>query len=165
MKKKIALAAILVMLAMTSAGVTTAWARPCGPGGGGGHGAHLLNVLLGLSLSDAQKHEIAVIMKTNRDEFKAVMGQVRDARKDVFDRINAEPLNEDAVRQAVRQLATVGEQAAVLRARVFSEIKGVLTPEQRKALADKRARFEAGFEHGKHRGSSLLDDWIDTHSK
>jgi periplasmic protein CpxP/Spy len=163
--KKIALAVILVMLTMTSVGVTAALARPCGPGGGGGHGERMLNVLLGLNLSDAQKHDIAVIMKTNRDEFKAVMGQMRDARRDVFDRINAEPLNEDAIRQAVRQLATVGEQAAVLRGRVFSEIKGVLTPEQRTALAEKRTRFEAKFEGGKHRGDSLLDDWINKYSK
>jgi|GEM_PF-964232 len=168
--KKIALVSILVLFTMASVGATGAAARPCGMGGGGmggggGYGGCMLGTLLSLNLSEAQKHDVAVIMKSNRDEFRTVVGQMREAKKALFDRINAEPLDEEAIRQAVRQLATVGEQAAVLRGRALSEIKGVLTPEQRAALTEKRAHFGAMFEGRGHRGNFLLDDWIDKYGK
>ncbi|HOI94014.1 MAG TPA: Spy/CpxP family protein refolding chaperone [Syntrophobacter fumaroxidans] len=165
MMKKIALVSILVLFTMASVGATVAAAGPRGHGGGGGHGGCMLGTLLSLNLSEAQKHDVAVIMKSNRDEFRTVVGQMREAKKALFDRINAEPLDEEAIRQAVRQLAAVGEQAAVMRGRVLSEIKAVLTPEQRAALADKRVRFGAMFEGRGHRGNFLLDDWIDKYGK
>lgn len=148
----------------------TAYAMPGhGMPGMGGPGAHfgqgLLRAMLNLDLTDVQKHEAALILSRYRDEGKARRQALRSAMEVLRETTEAEPFNEEAIRGAFKGVAGAGEEMAVHGAKLVAELKGILTPEQKASLEEQRTA-----RHGKREGRmentiSLLDEWIETHSK
>jgi Spy/CpxP family protein refolding chaperone len=148
----------------------TAYAMPGhGMPGMGGPGAHagqgLLRALLNLDLSEAQKHEAALILSKYKEEGQELRTTLRSAVEVLRRTSETEPFNEEAVRSAFKGVADAGEEMAVHGARLAAELRGILTPEQQEALEEhKAARL------GKRKGRmenriSFLDEWIETHSK
>ena len=161
---------LVLTTVMVAAIAGAAYAMPgMGGPGMGGPGAHLgeglMRVLIRLDLTDAQKHEAALILLRYRDEGKERRAALRTAMKELRETSETEPFNEEAIRTAYRGVAAAGEEMAVHGAQLAAELKGILTPEQRASLeAFKAAR------HGRHGGGlghriTLLDEWIDLHSK
>jgi protein CpxP len=148
----------------------TAYAMPGhGMPGMGGPGAHfgqgLLKALLDLDLSDAQKHEAALILSKYRDEGLARRDALRTAMEALRGTAEADPFDEEAIRAAFKGVAGAGEEMAVHGAKLVAELKGILTPEQKESLEEHRAA-----RHEKRNGRmgnrvSFLDEWIETHSQ
>jgi len=146
----------------------TAYAMPGhGMPGMGGPGAHfgrdLLRALLDLDLTDAQKHEAALILSKYRDEGRERRNALRAAMEELRGTTEAGPFDEEAVRAAFKGVADAGEEMAVHGAKLVAELKGILTPMQEESLEEHRAA-----RHGKRIGrmenrTSLLDEWIETH--
>ncbi len=162
----------LLMTAMMAAVITgTAYAMPGhgGPGMDRGPGAHfgqgLLKGLLALDLTDAQKHEAAVILSKYRDTGENLRDALRAAMEELRETTEAEPFNEEAIRSAFKGVAAAGEEMAVHRARVAAELKGILTPEQKAALEEFRAGRQKHRKGRMKNRTSFLDEWIDMHSK
>jgi Spy/CpxP family protein refolding chaperone len=137
-----------------------------GMGGPGSHvGQGVLRVLLDLDLTDAQKHEAALILSKYRDQGKELRDALRTAMEGLREAVEADAFDEAAVRTAFKGVASAGEEMAVHGAKVVAELKGILTPEQRAALEEHKAA-----RHEKHKGrrgnrTSFLDEWIEMHSQ
>ena len=82
------------------------------------------------------------------------MGRMIEARKKLAAVLKAEPFDEKDARNAFQEVSEVKEDLFVLRAKMMSEMKGVLSPEQLQRLQERKAqrherikqRFEAWTE-------------------
>jgi Spy/CpxP family protein refolding chaperone len=148
----------------------TAYAMPGhGMPGMGGPGAHfgqgILRALLNLDLTDAQKHEAALILSKYRDEGQERRATLRTAMEDLRGTAEADPFDEEAIRAAFKGVAGAGEEMAVHGAKLVAELKGILTPEQKESLEEHRAARHEKRKGRKGNRVSFLDEWIDTHSQ
>ena len=148
----------------------TAYAMPGhGMPGVGGPGTHLgqgmLRVLLNLDLTDAQKHEAALILSKYRDEGRERRAALRTAMEGLRGTAEADPFDEEAIRAAFKGVAGAGEEMAVHGAKLVAELKGILTPEQKESLEEQRAARHENRKGRRGNRVSFLDEWIDTHSQ
>lgn len=116
-----------------------------GPGGSGGPGRPggpmgVIPGLRALNLSDTQREQIKAVMDAHKGEFDAQMQKAGPARKALNDAVMAESFNEATVRQKAADLATAEADGAVLRAKVFSEVWALLTPEQQTKARELKAQ-------------------------
>ena len=144
---------IMVAVSMVLAFAFTTDARSFGPGlKGGGMRAGLrgLRAFLELKLSDAQQVEMMNIINKYRDEREGLRDGMMEARKNLLAVLRAEPFNEEGAREAFRKASSVREEMFILRAKMISELKTILTPEQQELLKERRAqrleRFKKRFE-------------------
>ena len=161
--KKLLYGMLTLAILVGSAFAVAAGPGPGGPGGPGPEG--LLNRLLSLKLTDAQKHDVAVILKRNRSAFETDMATMRAAFDGMRQVMRTEPDNETSVRQASRAIGVAAEDLAVLHGKVEAALLALLSPEQRKLWdetdmppppKDAKERFHAGRE--------LVNEWINLHA-
>jgi Spy/CpxP family protein refolding chaperone len=137
-----------------------------GMGVPGAHfGQGLLRALLNLDLTDAQKHETALILSKYRDEGRERRNALRTAMEELRGTAEADPFDEGAIRAAFKAVAGTGEELAVHGAKLVAELKGVLTPEQKEYLEVHRAVLHEKQRGRVGKGVSFLDEWIETHSQ
>jgi Spy/CpxP family protein refolding chaperone len=143
--------------------IGSAYAVAAGPGPGG-PGGPLLGRLLALKLTEAQKHDVAVILKKNRPAFQSAMEATREAFGSMRDVMRNDPGNEQLVRQASRKVAAAGEELAVLRGKAEAQALAVLTPEQRKQWQEAETGMDPRAKERFDAGRELVDTWIDAHA-
>jgi protein CpxP len=120
-----------------------------GPGGPFGPGGIALR---GLDLTDAQREQVKAILQSHRDEQKAIGDRMQAARKALHDAIAADTFDETTVRAKAVEIGTIEADAAVLQARIKSEIVAILTPEQVKKAKELRTEMENRMKDGRGRG-------------
>ncbi len=115
-----------------------------GPGGfgRGGFGGPM-RVLRQLDLTDEQRDQVRQVMSRHRDELRAIGAKLRAAHRAQSEAVTASQFDEQAVRTAAADLAAISADAAVLRARVHSDVFAVLTPDQQAKAAELKAQREA----------------------
>jgi Spy/CpxP family protein refolding chaperone len=102
-----------------------------------------LGIPLGqLDLTDAQRQQVRGIVEGHRAEMRQLADRGREAHNAVRQASEAQPFDETAVRAASNGLALVMADGAVLRAKVRTEVMGVLTDEQRAKAAELRTQAE-----------------------
>ena len=165
MKRTILLTAALA-LAITISMIMTAQAEPFMGGkhghGPGGTGIGGMRVLMQLDLSQDQKQTIYDILQKYKDEQQATRISLRAHKKDFFDMTSDDNFNEENVRQVFQKSVPAIEEAFVLRARITSEIKAVLTAEQLEELQQIRAEH-TGRRQGKNNYEfrhAMLETWL-----
>lgn len=163
--------AVALAIVMIFAGSAMAWGggkhgKGFGHGGfhGKGGGFMGLRMLMSLDLTDAQKTSVANVIAKYREEMQANKEKLMEAREKLADATLAEEFSETAVREAAQELAPLKEDMAVLRARVASEIRPILTPEQIALLEEKRAEMRGRMKERIEAGCSRLDTWIESHT-
>ncbi|WP_428563281.1 MAG: Spy/CpxP family protein refolding chaperone [Solidesulfovibrio sp. DCME] len=160
--KKLCYGVLTLMILVGSAYAVAAGPGPGGPGGPGPEG--LLNRLLSLKLTDAQKHDVAVILKENRQAFRAASVAMFEAFDGMREIMRNDPGNEQLVRQASKKIADAGEELAVLRGKVEAKTLALLTPEQRKTWAEEDVPPPPKNKERFHVGHELVNEWIDAHA-
>lgn len=113
-----------------------------------------------LDLSAEQKREIAPILAKHRDEIGRTLSGMTEARKALREAVTADEYSEASIRGAVQKLSEQEERAAVLGARILSEVRPILTAEQKdrlKTFASRHGGGKEGFADGRMKA---LDDWI-----
>lgn len=165
---------LALVAAIALGGVATAFSQESGQGTQGkaesgqvpkrkGHHGPL-GFLSKLNLTNDQKHKVALILKDHRQEAKETMNNLRTARKNLFAAVNSQEYNEAAVRQAAKDVARWQEEMAVHRAKVMSEVRKVLTPEQISQIEAKKAGFGDKFEKRRQKHMERMDKWIEKHA-
>jgi protein CpxP len=104
-------------------------------------GNHLKKMAKDLGLDAQQKGQVKDILKTNHDQAKPLMDKLVAERRAVRALIQADTLDEAAIRAQSAHVAAVEADLAVNRALVAQKIRAVLTPDQIqkfKALQDQR---------------------------
>lgn len=134
--KKIAVL-LAVVIGLAGAPAAARWGHGsivCGMG----PGFPGLKMVMALDLSDDQRDEIRSIIEKYRAEGQTMREQFASAREDMAAAMLADTLDEAAVRSRFQAIAPLMEEAAVLAARVISEVKPVLTAEQIQLLKEMR---------------------------
>lgn len=114
---------------------------PGGPGFGGpmrGPGAPGFE-FRGLDLSDDQRAQLRKIRDSHQSEFKAVGEKLRAARDGMRTLIEADAINEQAIRSKSAEVAAAEADFAILNAKVRAESMQILTAEQQTKLKEMRA--------------------------
>jgi Spy/CpxP family protein refolding chaperone len=133
---------LLTTVCILALSVSVALTAQAGPFGGGqrghgpGGGLHGMQVLMQLDLSSDQKHAVYDILKKYEPEQEKARDSVHGKRQQMAGLMWAEEVNEEAIRQTFRETTAATEEAVVLRARMFAEIRSVLNDEQREQLAE-----------------------------
>lgn len=106
--------------------------------------------LAGLNLTDAQREQVRTILQGRRDEGRVLMDRARAAMEAMQKATAGATIDEATAIDRGQALGTVIGEAAVLRARLRTEVLAILTPEQQaeaKAMAaDRVERQRKGFE-------------------
>ena len=115
---------------------------PGGPGGGmhgmrgpGGPGFEFR----GLDLSDDQRAQLRKIREARQSEFKAAGEKLRAAREGMRVLIEADSIDESAIRAKSQEVAAAEAEFAILNAKVRAESMQILTSEQQAKLKELRA--------------------------
>ena len=96
-----------------------------------------------LDLTHEQRSQIRDIFGKNREEASPVRKQLSGERRTLRNLVQADTPDEGAIRAEVQKVAAIEGDLAVRRARVFGEIKAVMTSDQQKkfkGLQEKKAR-------------------------
>ena len=117
---------------------STAMAGKKGRGGKGRGGP--LKVLKTLDLTEDQETRIKEIVGKQRGEVRSQRDQMIPAREALEKAIHSDQFNESAVRQAFKEVVKNREEMVVLRAKMMSEIRSILTPDQVRQWDDHRAK-------------------------
>ena len=115
------------------------------PSGGPGpmgrmRGGPMIPGLGGLDLTEAQQGQVKSIMDSHKDEFRAAGEKVGAAREAMRTLIQADPIDESAIRAKSVEVAAAEADAAILNAKVRAEVKGVLTEEQLQKMKEQQGR-------------------------
>lgn len=151
--------AILVLATAFSAAMAQGWGH--GKGHGKGHGpdgpgAGLHRMLAHLDLTDDQKEQIHGMFEQHREATEATREQLREAHRQIMDLTHADTLDETAIRQAIADAAVLRADMAVDGARMFQQMRTVLTEEQLQKLGEMRTKMrermdeQREFRHGWH---------------
>jgi len=105
-----------------------------GPGGPMGFGPGFRE----LDLSDDQKAQLKSIADSHRDEFRAAGEKVRAIRESMRSLVDAESINESAIRAKSAEIAAAEADMLILNAKVRKESMQILTAEQLAKLKEQR---------------------------
>jgi len=110
------------------------------PGGGpmGMRGGPMVAGLRGLDLTEAQRGQVKSIMDSHQNEFRAIGEKQRAAREAMRELLDADVIDEGAIRAKSAEAASSEADAAILNAKVRAEVKEILTPEQVKKAQELR---------------------------
>jgi periplasmic protein CpxP/Spy len=109
-----------------------------------------------LGLSDQQKDQIHGILKTHAGEIEAQIEAGRNGRRALRDAMDAAPLDEARIRQQALALGEIRADAAVLRARIRSEIRPILSADQQ----EKAQQMRSGKSRRERRRVDAWERWL-----
>ena len=167
-------AKVLTMVCILALSFIMALAAQAGPFGGGheGHGQgggfHGLWALRQLDLSDDQKHAVSDILEKYAGDQNKARESMQAGRQQMAALMMADAFDEAAIRQTFQETSAAMEETVVLRARIFAEIKAVLTAEQLEQLAEvQSSQEERMLQRKKHRAfrHPEHDTWLQTESE
>lgn len=94
-----------------------------------------------LRLTQAQVDQITAVLEKYEDEHAMLRRQMRDERLALHEAVHSDPFDEEEIRAAAQALGEQLGELSVHRARVLSEIRLVLTPEQLEQLSEMKESF------------------------
>jgi Spy/CpxP family protein refolding chaperone len=122
-------------------------------------------IFAGLNLTEDQKTQIANILVKYRDQRQSLHDALISAKKDLHSVVFAEYYNETDVRQAFQAMSAVKEELTVLRARVASEIRPVLTAEQIEILKQKKEKRGEKIKARHERKKAKMEAWLEEYAQ
>lgn len=132
--------AVVAAVSMAFALAFAAEARPFGPKRGMKSGLGGLKGFLELKLSGAQQEEMMNIINKYQSERDVLRYRMMESRRNLRAALRTEPFNEGEARKAFREASAMREDIFVLRAKMMSELKAVLTPEQKEFIKERRGQ-------------------------
>jgi periplasmic protein CpxP/Spy len=96
-----------------------------------------------LDLSDDQKAQLKSIAQSHHDEFRAAGEKARAAHDGMQALVEADSINESAIRAKSAEIAAAEAEVMILNAKVRQESMQILTSEQQQKLKELRAAREA----------------------
>jgi len=119
-----------------------------------------LGRLMHLDLTDLQKKQVYDIINKYRDDQKEARKNIMEARQQMESLAFSESFNENDFREAYQQRASIMEDLAVIKAKTFSEIKNVLTPEQIASLKERTGKKGKRMKHRARMKQCMMESWL-----
>ena len=107
---------------------------------GGHQGHHKWQMFKGLNLTSDQKQQMKNIMKGHHKEFMEGKIAVLQARQNLMAATTSSTFDQSAVQKASSEMSASQEKMAILRAKVFSEVMPILTPDQQAVVQGRLAK-------------------------
>jgi protein CpxP len=104
-----------------------------GPGGPG-----FIGIPPGIELTDDQRQQVRSIMESHRDQMQQAGEKMRTAREGMQALIEADNIDESAIRAKSAEVAAAEADAAIMQAKVRIEVFQILTPEQQQKAKEFR---------------------------
>ncbi len=98
--------------------------------------ARFARVVQRLDLSAEQRAQVRGILERHRSTVREEREALRAGRRVQFEAVHEEAFDEEKIRAAAAGAARAHADLAVTRARISSEVRALLTPEQRQELDD-----------------------------
>ena len=111
-----------------------------------------------LDLTDDQKAQLKSIAESHRDEFQAAGEKVGAAREGMRALVEADTINESAIRAKSAEIAAAEADVMILNAKVRQESMQVLTSEQLQKLKELRTA-RAGPDAAAQTARTALRSW------
>jgi len=102
-----------------------------------------------LDLTDGQKAQVKSILKSHAAEIEAQMAKSSAARHALHDAVNAQPFDEAAIRARAADVGQAQADAAVLFAKIRTEVVPLLTDDQKQKLQTFSQKMRSRGEHGR----------------
>jgi len=103
-------------------------------------GHHKWNMFKGLNLTSAQKEQVKGIMKGHHKEFIEGRIAVLQARQNLMMATTSSTFDQSAVQKTFGDVSRAQEKMAISRAKVFSEVMPILTPDQQAVVQGRLAK-------------------------
>lgn len=116
---------------------------PGGPGMPGMRGGPMLG-LRGLDLTEAQQGQVKSIVDSHQAEFRAVNQKIGEARQAMRALLDADQIDESAIRAKSAEAAAAEADAAILQAKIRQEVFGILTADQLQKAKENGPRQRRG---------------------
>ncbi|NWK47429.1 Spy/CpxP family protein refolding chaperone [Ralstonia pickettii] len=128
-----------------------------GPGGPHGMGPHHGGApfLRGLALSEEQRDKIFAIEYAQMPEAREQRKAIEHARRDLHQMVTSGQYDEARARSLTESLGRAVAREAQLRAQAGAKVMQVLTPEQRKQIADREAQRVAELAPERDEGAPM----------
>ena len=146
------LAAIAVVAASISIAPVTASAIMGGDGLPPA-GRHFKKMATELGLSSQQKQEVKDIFAKSRSQAEPLMKQIKTERHALRELVQADVIDEAAIRAQSAKVAAVEADLAVQRAHVAQQIRAILTPEQVQKFKAIQAKRDSRMDEMPNRGT------------
>ncbi|MFH1038149.1 MAG: Spy/CpxP family protein refolding chaperone [PVC group bacterium] len=121
--------------------------------------ARIGQLLMELELSNGQKKEIAEVITRNRDGNRELIRGIISARRDLAGAIHGSDFDEISVRTSARVVGNLAEEMTVRRARQSTEIRSVLTEQQRELLREAGEKIFEKIEERLEQAGLAVDFW------
>ncbi|HTY20994.1 MAG TPA: Spy/CpxP family protein refolding chaperone, partial [Geobacteraceae bacterium] len=95
-----------------------------------------------LGLTDAQKAQAKAIFQANREVVKPIIASLRTERKNLRSLMDADKIDEAAIRAETAKIAGIQADLNVNRAKVGAQFRAILTPEQLAKMKTLRQRHQ-----------------------
>jgi Spy/CpxP family protein refolding chaperone len=118
----------------------------------------ILSKLTSLGVTPQQKEQIRAILRETQPTRQPLLQRFVQERRTLRSLIQANPTDEQAIRAEVSKLSGIGADLAVQRARTFSRIRAVLTPEQVEKLKSLEASVDAAVDDGLDRFAQWVSE-------
>ena len=119
--------------------------RHAGPPGIMGPGVNGLKTMIQLNLTPSQQSQMLSIIEKYENERESLRESLREARKGLARVLEAEQVDEDEIRSALRRAAPIREELLVMRVKMMAELKTVLTTDQLQLLEESKAHRIRGL--------------------
>jgi protein CpxP len=110
------------------------------------HGGRGWFFLRGLDLTDTQKEQARDVLRAARPRIAPLADEARKAHRTLFQAVTAPAPDEGAIRAAADAVGRAAGALAVERAKVGTELRALLTPEQQQKLDERLARMNQKME-------------------
>jgi Spy/CpxP family protein refolding chaperone len=124
----------------------------------GGGGMMIRHIVKQLDLTPDQIQQVKTIFANHKAELTPELKALHTSRGQLFAAIHADTLDEAAVKTAAAAVGQAEADLAVTRARIFGEVRQVLTPEQQAKLQGMLAKARSFGDRIFSRIQSHLDD-------
>jgi Spy/CpxP family protein refolding chaperone len=114
------------------------------------HPGHRLAKALGLSKE--QTGQIKAIFRKHRDEIAPLRNEMVSERRELRNLIQSDKPDEAVIREQAKKIAATSGDLAVSRARMYREVRTVLTPEQIRKFRDLQEKRDRRIDGMMNRG-------------
>jgi Xaa-Pro aminopeptidase len=159
MKKKLVFV-LLIGLMVTSTALAARFDFPtCEPR------FELIGCLTRMKITDDQKHAVAVTLRRHKAELKPIMQALMEAWSSLRQAMRSESPRKEDILASYQRLASSGEKFVLSAVNIIVEVKGILTPEQRRMLREGQERMDRAIARKIEWRRALLDEWIGVHAQ
>jgi len=115
-----------------------------------GHFLRIIDFLLDLDLTPAQKNDLQAIISDTQDTLQPLMADMHEARSEMDETFLAEEI--DAVKAAaqIEEMSRLKAQMTTAGLNALLQAAQVLTPEQRQTIIETRDEWKSCFMHARN---------------